>query len=411
MTVPGVEPSVSVVIPAYNQAQYVAAAIESALAQVPPAAEVIVVNDGSTDGTDYVLARYEARPAVRVIRQANQGLAGARNAGIAAARGTHIALLDADDEWTPAFLPVMRELVAGEPAASAYYGAAALIDAEGNELPQVAGPHVVPPERMLDQLLRANFLLPSTMVLDRAAVMAAGGFRAGFPGVEDKDLWLRLLLRGHRFVGTPEVVARYRIHDESLSADRETMEGSARAVIEDLFGPESGDPAGWTSIKRRAWGGHHRYCAVVAVARAGDWKAAELPLARALATDPTLAADDTLFHELALGAQPIGWRGTSSRLDVRGSARHLDGLLRALFEHGTVPGIASLRASICRTAQSAVGDVAWCAGELSLSRSRLWAAMRCDPRALFDRLWWRRYLRTFAPAAWPSSHAAQGPTR
>jgi hypothetical protein len=88
---------VSVVIPAYNRADCVGAAIDSALAQTLPPLEVIVVDDGSTDRTAEVLSRYG--PRIRVIRQENRGLSAARNAGIGQARGRWIALLDSDDEW------------------------------------------------------------------------------------------------------------------------------------------------------------------------------------------------------------------------------------------------------------------------------------------------------------------------
>src|SRR5262245_39908172 len=92
-------PNVSVVIPSYNSAAYLPAAIDSVLAQTARDLEVIVVDDGSTDDTPDVVARYG--PPVRGIRQANAGVAAARNRGIAEARGRYIAFLDADDTWEP----------------------------------------------------------------------------------------------------------------------------------------------------------------------------------------------------------------------------------------------------------------------------------------------------------------------
>jgi len=94
--------TVSVIIPAFNGAEFVAAAIESALAQTYADTEVITIDDGSTDETAAVLERFGSR--IRVIRQPNRGLAAARNAGIALAGGEYVALLDADDTWEPAFL-------------------------------------------------------------------------------------------------------------------------------------------------------------------------------------------------------------------------------------------------------------------------------------------------------------------
>src|SRR5215813_13537595 len=91
-------PTVSAVIPVYNGAEFIAAAIESILAQTLPVNEIVVVDDGSTDGTSAVVARY-ASLGVRCVRQENHGLSGARNRGIAETRGELLAFLDCDDAW------------------------------------------------------------------------------------------------------------------------------------------------------------------------------------------------------------------------------------------------------------------------------------------------------------------------
>src|SRR4051794_10354756 len=90
-------PTVSVIVPAYNYERYLSLAIESALAQTHSPLEVIVVDDGSTDDTPRVLAAYGDR--IRAIRQPNQGAGAARNTGIAASRGDYLAFLDSDDLW------------------------------------------------------------------------------------------------------------------------------------------------------------------------------------------------------------------------------------------------------------------------------------------------------------------------
>ena len=114
----GAEETVSVVIPAYNCACYLPETIESALSQTLPPLEVIVIDDGSTDDTAEVLARYEGR--IRYIRQHNMGIAAARNAGIRIARGSLIAFLDADDIWFPSILAQQREALSRTSAGLAH---------------------------------------------------------------------------------------------------------------------------------------------------------------------------------------------------------------------------------------------------------------------------------------------------
>src|SRR5829696_2931566 len=105
-------PLVSVVVPCYNQARFLGEAIESVLAQSHPLFEVVVVDDGSTDDTSEVAARY---PGVRLVRQENRGLSGARNAGLARSRGEYVVFLDADDRLLPGALEAGVERLGANP--------------------------------------------------------------------------------------------------------------------------------------------------------------------------------------------------------------------------------------------------------------------------------------------------------
>src|ERR1051325_1413095 len=125
------QPLISVIIPCYNQGHYLAQAIDSALDQLYPSLEVIVVDDGSTDGTPLVAASY---PAVRLVRQPNSGLAAARNRGLADCRGTYVVFLDADDRLEPGALRAGASRLDSLPECAFVYGHVRLIDADGSPL-------------------------------------------------------------------------------------------------------------------------------------------------------------------------------------------------------------------------------------------------------------------------------------
>ncbi|CAB1129996.1 Glyco_trans_2-like domain-containing protein [Candidatus Hydrogenisulfobacillus filiaventi] len=194
---------ISVVIPAYNARAVIADALESALNQELAPLEVIVVDDGSTDGTaDWVRSRY---PGVVVIEQANGGPSRARNAGIAAARGDWVAFLDADDRWHPRKLAAQANLVADCPEA-------VLVATDWIRW-RPAFPDLPPevPVRTLrkQDLLIMNRFQTSTVLASTRALRAVGGFDPGVDGAEDWDCWLRLADTGAvRVLAWPYVMYR-----------------------------------------------------------------------------------------------------------------------------------------------------------------------------------------------------------
>ncbi len=191
--------TVGVVIPTYNRAHPVSGAIESVLAQTVPAAEVVVVDDGSTDGTEgMVRARFG--DAVRVHRQPNRGVAAARNAGIALVRQPLVAFLDSDDVWAADKLerqvPVMRD-----PSV-----VASLTDWRwsGSKAGRLAAAGAVrsdvlrlddPMDRLAQRRGQDN-LLVQTAIVRRDALLAVGGFDATMRITEDVDLLVKLADHG-----------------------------------------------------------------------------------------------------------------------------------------------------------------------------------------------------------------------
>lgn len=380
-------PEVSVVIPAYNQAHYLADAIKSALAQSYRNIEVIVVDDGSTDYTTEVAEQFGE--AICYLWQENQGLAGARNRGIREARGTYVALLDSDDEWQPDFLQKMISLANDYPEAVLYYSAAQCMDAHGHDLAQNLGVGLVAPNDahlMYWTLLRANFLIPSTVMLRRSCLLEVGWFDVVFRRLQDWELWLRLLSKGHPFAGTTEPLVRYRLHGSNLSTDPKRGQQAVMAIARKHFGSDDEQWQGWSKEKRRFYGAVYRYHALTSLLYQNNWRLCGLYLRRMLQIDPSFAQDIDLFYEFALGSQPLGYRGTPYQLELEQNASHLLNILDDLFERPIGATLAPLRRQSYSSAYYALGLVAYHTEQTSLSRRFLRRALTFRPILVQDKL-------------------------
>ena len=230
-------PLVTVLVPAYNAASTVETAVRSALDQTYREVEVLVVDDGSTDATADVVRAIDD-PRLRLIRQANRGVAAARNQAIWEARGTFLAPLDADDVWYPGKLAAQVErMEAGGPGMGMVYSWWVRIDGEG----QIRGSSF--PCRAEGAvalgLLYANFIGNASVPLYRRdAVVAVGGYDAslrarGAQGCEDWDLSLRVAAR-HATGVAPGHLVGYRQGAATMSSDAATMARSYYGVVDRL---------------------------------------------------------------------------------------------------------------------------------------------------------------------------------
>ena len=220
-----IDPLVSVVIPAYNAAWCVGRAIDSVLAQTFADHELIVVNDGSTDGTAQVLAGYGDR--ICVIDQPNGGMSHARNAGIGAARGRYVAFLDSDDRWLPAKLARQVAAMEAQPALAFCAATATLEDPEGKVVGSWACSRQ--PVAGTAEILAHHATVAggaSSVVAQTALVRQLGGFDETLFGAEDTDLWVRLAsLGGFACIDEPLVLVLKR--PGSVSGNRERMRAGA----------------------------------------------------------------------------------------------------------------------------------------------------------------------------------------
>jgi glycosyltransferase involved in cell wall biosynthesis len=201
----------TVVIPLFEKGPYVRRALESVCAQTVPPAEIVVVNDGSTDGGDAIARGFATPagcPAVRVIDQPNRGVSAARNSGSAAATQPFIAFLDADDRWRPGFLARMRELIERHPGA-ALYGAGFATVRNGRETRTygTTGGRGGPVD-LFRELAREPVVSASSMVVPRESLDRVGWFPEGVTHGEDFLVWAKLALAGP-VVLTPEPLADY----------------------------------------------------------------------------------------------------------------------------------------------------------------------------------------------------------
>lgn len=211
-------PLVSVIIPAYNAEPFIAETVESALAQTLQDIEVIVVDDGSKDGTGRVV---QAIAGARYVHKPNGGVSAARNLGAQLAQGEFLAFLDSDDIWHPDKLRQQVQAMRQHPdcmmSKTALTGDADQQAAIRNGATRDDAPHRVMPD-LRDSFLRPYFAT-STVVVRKAAFDEAGGFDSGLRIAEDVDFYLRVLARHPKLIQMTETLLYKRTVEGSLGED------------------------------------------------------------------------------------------------------------------------------------------------------------------------------------------------
>ena len=220
------QPFVSVIIPCYNQGRFLGEAIESVLRQTYSPFEIVVVDDGSTDHTSVVAAGYRQ---VRLIRQTNQGLAAARNAGLRESRGGYLVFLDADDLLLPDALRIGVDCLQAHPQCAFVSGHYNLIKSDGSPITHSRRPCTS--RDHFSAFLRVNYIgMNATVTYRRSVLESLGGFNRSLDACEDYELYLRIARRFPVHCHD-KIVADYRQHSGNMSSDHALMLRTSISVL------------------------------------------------------------------------------------------------------------------------------------------------------------------------------------
>ena len=218
-------PKVSVIIPTYQHADFVGEAINSVLAQAYTDYEIILVDDGSTDGTKQIAAAYGNQ--IRYIYQDNRGLSAARNTGIQASKGQYVSFLDADDVWLPNKLKLEVEFLDTHPSVKLVYSNYSYFGSRRG--PKRTGFEGIPLSSGygLKELFLNNPILPSAVLVRKSCFEKVGLFDESLVQCEDLDMWLRIAASFEiDYIDIP--LAKYRLHDRNMHLE---TEGNIRGFI------------------------------------------------------------------------------------------------------------------------------------------------------------------------------------
>jgi glycosyltransferase involved in cell wall biosynthesis len=229
--------NVSVVIPAWNAAETIAATLDSLLAQGHRGWEAIVVDDGSGDGTAAIARDYAERDRrIRLVQQDRGGEASARNTGLAEARFDWLLFLDSDDWIAPAHLARMTAELCADPALDAVHCGYARVAADGTQL---VDPYEAPEGDMFATWARRSAFPVHACVVRRDLVTDVGGFDASLEKSADWDLWQRVARTGARFGAVREPLAFYRMRPSSASLEAPKMLRDGLRVLRRGHAPDA----------------------------------------------------------------------------------------------------------------------------------------------------------------------------
>ncbi len=210
---------VSIIVPTYNYVAYIRGAVESALAQTYRPVEIIVVDDGSTDNIKEVLSDYIASDKINYIYQENKGLAGARNTGINASRGDYICFLDSDDLIHEKKTEIQVKSLEENPEYGVAFSDFSYI--RDHDLSSLIPANVkYSGELNFSKIISGEYMVIHAALIRREVFERVGYFDESLRKCEDYDFWLRIAMKGIRFLFIDQVLAYYRLHEGQMVQDK-----------------------------------------------------------------------------------------------------------------------------------------------------------------------------------------------
>lgn len=223
---------ITVIIPTYNRQEHLKRSVNSVLKQSYQNFQLIVVDDGSTDGSAFYIENL-AHPKIKLITQNNRGVSSARNIGIVAAQTEWIAFLDSDDEWFPQKLQAQVDFIQKNPHLEFIHS---------NEIWNRNGVRVNPPKKFdksNDEIFRRSLemclISPSTVMMKKSLAEKHGRFNEEFIICEDYDLWLKILARQEVGFMSDHLITKYGGHEDQLSTKYPAMDYWRIRSMVDLY--------------------------------------------------------------------------------------------------------------------------------------------------------------------------------
>ncbi len=362
-------PTVSVIIPAYNQAHYLNLAISSVLEGSYQDFEIIVIDDGSTDNTAHVTQDF-LDPRVRYFFQENRGLSSARNTGISHATGEFLTYLDSDDLFLPEKLTLLVKAINSEPRIGLIAGQAIIIDENNQPLGEIFD-QPLPSDG--SQLLLGNPLHVGSVLLRSEWQKRVGLFDQNLRSYEDWDLWLRLARIGCPMGWIAKPVSFYRFHRTQMTRDDSQMTTATFAVLDKVY-QDPNLPQTWQLMRNEAYSYANLRGAAQAYS-ARKFERAKMYLVEAVRLNPDLSANNAE----SLAKNIAGWANYSKTSEPLAFLEDIYGNLPEDFKK-----LRQRKSQDLAQVAMQIAFTTYAQGNFAETRTCLWYAFRLQPKWLLN---------------------------